>query len=77
MDHGSAEDPCRCGACQEISGDLTSKRDTLTACQNSPKSNMFLKTALVESPVERIRIESRHGRPQGTTRDDVSYVCSL
>jgi hypothetical protein len=31
MDRGSAEDPCRRGTCQGISGDLTSKRDTLTA----------------------------------------------
>jgi len=44
---GCAEDRCRRATCQEIFGDLTSKRDT--PCQlltNGSKRNIFLTTAL-------------------------------
>ena len=44
---GRAEDRCRRSTCQEIFGDLTSKRDTpYQLLTNGSKRNMFLTTAI-------------------------------
>jgi len=60
MAQACVEDPCRCGTCQEIFGDLTSKRDTLCRLlTNGSKRNMFLTTALARAVTKRLN-HNRH-----------------